>query len=115
MTLGTGFRILMSRWRKEKPTDDIIKKRELCFNCEYNSLNMKKMPLNKKILKNLSDLYSFICGKLDEDNLGNCTACDSCSIFYKSLDDEHCPHPLGDKWKSIYTPNSGQKNKEQWK
>lgn len=112
MTLGTGFRILMSRWKRGKLTEDVIKKRELCAKCEYNSLNMKKIPLKKKVMKELSDFYSLICGKLDEDSLGNCTACDSCSIFYKSLDEEHCPHPLGDKWKSIYIPNSGQKIKK---
>jgi hypothetical protein len=115
MTINTGFKILMSRWRKENLIEDIIKKRELCAICEYNSLNMEKIPLGKRLLKRASDFYSFICGKLHEDNLGNCTACESCSIFFKTADEEHCPHPLGDKWKSVYIPNSAQKNKKQWK
>mgnify|MGYP003560559386 CR=1 FL=1 len=36
MTLGTGFRILMSRWKRGKLTEDVIKKRELCAKCEHN-------------------------------------------------------------------------------
>ena len=115
MTKSIGFKIIMSRWRKENKTEEVFNKRIVCSTCEYNSLNMYKVPLKKRILKNLSDLYSFICGKLDDDNLGNCTVCESCSIFFKSQDEQICPHPLGDKWKSIYIPNSAQKIKNKSK
>lgn len=71
---------------------------------------MQKIPLSKSILKALSDFYSWIMGKSDEDSLGVCGICD-CSVYYKSVDEDKCPHPEGNKWKSIYEPNSGQKQK----
>ena len=77
-------------------------------------MNLEKIPLNKLIYKKLSDFYSFICGKSEEDNLGNCVACESCSVYYKTQDEEEkCPHPQGNQWKSIYNPNSAQNKK--WK
>lgn len=101
----------MSRWKKGTDSEEVERKREICKTCEYNSLNVNpdKVPLNKAFLKWLSDFYSKLAGKQDEDNLGNCLACDACSIFYKTEDENHCPHPRGDKWnsewRSIYIEN----------
>lgn len=96
------IRILFSRKKKktqnkeeEKQIQERIKE---CLKCPYNSLNMEKIPLNKRILKFLSDLYSRIMGKSNVDNKGNCTACNSCSVYYKAqeLEFEDCPKG---KWK----------------
>lgn len=103
--------IVLSRIKKPKEDWIVEEKRKICKVCNYNSKNMQKIPLSKSILKVLSDFYSWIMGKADEDNLGNCLACESCSIYYKSVDENHCPHPEGDKWWSIYEPNSAQKQK----
>lgn len=91
--------IIFSRIKKPKEDEEVIRKRSICKKCEYNSINVEKIPFNKLILKKLSDFYSLIAGKKDEDSLGNCTACSSCSIFYKTLYEYHCPHPKGDRWK----------------
>ncbi len=103
--------IALSRIKKPKEDWTVEEKRKLCKVCEYNSLNVQKIPLFKLILKNLSDFLSWITNKAEEDNLGNCLACESCSIFYKTVDEEHCPHPEEDKWRSIYLPNSAQNEK----
>ena len=103
-------KIILSRLKKTKEEEFVKQRREICRVCEYNSLNREKIPLNKLILKKLSDFYSLITGNLEVDVLGNCTACESCSIYYKSLDEEHCPHPNEDKWVSIFIPNSAKKN-----
>ena len=90
----------MSRFRKYKEDIIVDRKRKVCSVCEYNSLNTENISKKKSFLIKLSNFYSWICGKADLDILGNCTACESCSIYYKTLDEEHCPHPTGDKWKS---------------
>lgn len=102
--------ILLSRIKKPKEDWIVEEKRKICKVCNYNSKNMQKIPLSKSILKNLSDLYSWIMGKSEEDNLGNCGIC-GCSVYYKSADEDKCPHPNGDKWWSIYEPNSAQNKK----
>lgn len=101
----------MSRFKKGTNSEEVQRKREICRKCDYNSNNVApdKVALSKRILKYLSDLYSKLAGKQDEDNLGNCLACDSCSIYYKTEDEDHCPHPNGDKWnsewRSVYIQN----------
>lgn len=98
--------IILSRNKKPQNEKWIEERREVCKHCNYNTINMKSIPLTKRLLKYLSDLYSFMWGTLDKDNLGNCSACDSCSIFYKTEEDtEECKHPIENQWKSIYIPN----------
>jgi len=92
-------KIILSRIKKPKEDEEILRKRGICKKCEFNSLNMEKIPFNKLFLKKLSDFYSFIMGKEDEDILGSCESCMSCSVYYKSIYEDYCPHPTGDKWK----------------
>lgn len=47
----------------------------------------------------LSDMLTYITVRgIKEDNLGNCTKCNSCSIFYKTreIEYEDCPD---NRWK----------------
>lgn len=86
--------IILSRFNKPKENEEVLRKRSICKVCEYNSLNMDKIPLNKLIFKKLSDFYSFLAGKTEEDNLGSCFGCKACSIYYKILmsdEGEDCP------------------------
>lgn len=92
--------IITSRFTKPKEDKETERKRKICRSCEFNSLNSVKIKLSKRILIKMSDFYSWITGKGEEDNLHNCTACESCSIYYKTLYEDHCPHPKGDKWKT---------------
>jgi hypothetical protein len=97
----TIFRtILQSRFKKTNESDDVERKRAICKKCEYNSLNLQKIEFKKRALIKLSDFYSWITGNKKKDNLGNCTSCDSCSILYKTVDEQYCPHPTEDKWKT---------------
>lgn len=77
--------IILSRIKKPKEDKETERKRSICKKCEYNSLNMERLPFKKLVLKKLSDLLSLVAGKKDEDNLGVCTACESCSIYFKIL------------------------------
>lgn len=97
--LKKGLTILNSRLKKDKETEEVLRKRAICKGCDYNSKNMELISFDKKILKTLSDFYSLITFNRDKDNLHNCMACQACSIFYKTLDEDKCPHPKGDKWK----------------
>lgn len=92
--------IIKSRLTKPRTDKEIERKRAICASCEYNTKNMEKISLYKRVLKSLSDFYSWVMNKKDEDNLGNCEACSSCSIFYKSIYETECPHPKTDKWKN---------------
>lgn len=88
--------IILSRIKKPKEDKETARKREICRTCEYNSKNIEKIPLKKLLIKKLSDFYSYIMGRADEDNLGNCLACESCSVYYKTMfDSEECPK---NKW-----------------
>lgn len=91
--------VILSRFTKPKEGLEVLRKRKICKGCEYNSLNVEKIELKKKLLIWFSDFYSKVTGNKEEDSLGNCIACSSCSIFYKSLYEDHCPHPTEDKWK----------------
>jgi len=57
-----------------------------------------EIPKSKKFLIRLSNFYSLITGQKHKDKFGNCTACDSCSIYYKAREGEweNCPE---NKWK----------------
>lgn len=83
--MKTLIKIIKSRFTKPKTNKEIERKRSICKVCEFNSLNAEKIELKKELLKKLSDFYSWITGKAEEDNLGNCTFCSSCSIYYKIL------------------------------
>lgn len=91
------LKILNSRFKKDldkKRTED---RRKECAKCVFNSLHAEKISISKRILIFLSDFYSKITFKKEEDNLGNCISCKSCSIFYKTKEeDEYCPQ---NKWK----------------
>lgn len=93
--------IILSRIKKPKISKLVEYRREVCKNCEYNTLNLEHIPPIKLIIKKLSDFYSWITGNSDVDVLGNCGKC-GCSIFYKTRDEDECPE---DKWVSIYIPN----------
>lgn len=101
--------IVLSRLKKPKTTALVEYKREICKKCEYNTLNLEYIPPFKRFIKKLSDFYSWITGNSEVDVLGNCTACAVCSLYYKTRDEDECPHPEGDKWKSIYIKNSAKK------
>jgi len=91
-------RIVKSRFKKDNIEPFVVERRKECAKCEYNSLNAQKVPYFKRVLIMLSDFYSFITGNKEEDSLGNCLACEACSIYYKSAEElEDCK--LG-KWKS---------------
>ena len=101
--------IISSRLKKTKTSGLVEYRREICKICEYNTLNLEYISPIKLVIKALSDFYSWITGNSEVDVLGNCSACEMCSIYYKSRDEEECSHPDGDKWKSIYIPNKKQK------
>lgn len=87
--------IIKSRFNKEPETEETKRRRSACKICEFNSKNVKRISLIKKILIKLSDFYSWITGNKNEDNLHNCGVC-GCSIYYKSAEkEEKCPK---NKW-----------------
>ena len=111
--------IIKSRFTKPKESKEIKRRREICLGCEYNSNNISKLSTYKSFLaslsafyswitgkektsvelkKALSNLYSKIAGKEEEDSLNECNYC-GCSIYYKTMYETVCPHPKGDKWK----------------
>jgi len=111
INLGVLGKIVSSRFKKGDFGEKELKKLKICKKCEFNSLNVEKSPLNKRVLKWWSDLYSKLTGNAEKDILGSCTACASCSVYYKVLmsnGGEDCPKGY---WKSIYMPNSARKEK----
>ncbi len=76
--------IVKSRFKKNKEEAWVEDRRKICKGCEYNSKNVEKIGLTKKLTIKLSDFYSFITGKKKEDNLGSCLACEACSIYFKT-------------------------------
>ena len=112
MTLGTGFRIFSTRF---KENSNFAKERmKICEVCEFNTKNMQSITLKQRVLNFFSNLVTLVTtGKLNEDESA-CSIC-GCTLSFKVLEEgTSCPAEPS-KWKSIYTPNSGQKNKEQWK
>lgn len=84
--------IIFSRIQKPNNEKWVADRRKECYKCEWNTENQKRIPFEKLVIKKLSDSFSWLVGKSQEDNLGNCTACSSCSIFYKSAEKvEDCP------------------------
>ena len=88
--------IIFSRFKKPKIEPWIQKRRDLCKKCKWNTLNQVRLPIKVRFIKWLSDLYSWITGNSKNDNLGNCTACEICSIYYKTAEKvEYCEK---EKW-----------------
>jgi len=97
---------VLSRLKKKNQEDYVIKRRRICAVCSWNTKNQETLSLKVRTIKALSDFYSWITGNAEEDNLGNCTACEICSIYYKSFEEtEDCEKG---KWKSIYIENKKQ-------
>lgn len=91
--------IVLSRFKKENQEEWVEVRRSICKPCVFNSKNQEKIKFNKRVLILLSDFYSFITGNKEKDNLGNCTACESCSIAFKTLEPyESC---IKGKWDYI--------------
>lgn len=96
MTDNTVLRIIKSRFKKGED-EETKRLRAICKSCEFNSKNVEKIPIKKRILIFLSDTLSLVMGRKEEDNLGNCLGCESCSIYYKTREYEweDCPK---NKW-----------------
>ena len=91
--------IILSRFKKQNQTEWVKERKKECKKCPFNSKNQEKIKFNKRVLILISNFYSFITGNLSKDNLGNCTACKSCSIYYKVEEPyESCPKG---KWEHI--------------
>lgn len=101
--------IIKSRLTKPKTDKEIERKRAICASCEYNTKNMEKISLYKKVLKSLSDFYSRISGNAEDDVLGNCSIC-TCSVFYATIyeNEDYCKKG---KWKTINKNGSNKSNK----
>lgn len=91
--------IILSRFKKQNQEEWVEVRRSICKTCIFNSKNQKKIKFNKRVLILLSDFYSFITGNKEKDNLGNCTYCDSCSIYYKT--EEKLEQCEAGKWNYI--------------
>lgn len=100
--LAKLWRIILSRFKKEKEEQWIKERREACLNCQYNSLNSPHKSLKNKILKNLSDFYTWITFSNIEDR-GECEC--GCPITLKTAEkEEECWAKVNkndDKWKNI--------------
>jgi hypothetical protein len=91
--------IILSRFKKENQAEWIEVRRKECKACPFNSKNQTRVQFKKSVLIWLSDFYSFVTFNRNKDNLGNCTACESCSIYYKTSEKyEYCPD---EKWNYI--------------
>ncbi len=95
--------IILSRFKNNKEEEWVKERRSICLGCNYNSLYDSGLRNHNFFLAMtfaLSRFYSWLCGKSEEDVLGECTIC-GCSIFYKSEEDsEICG---ADKWEDIST------------
>lgn len=93
--------IIFSRFKKPNEESFIKARRKICASCEYNTKNIENLKFAVKVVKFFSDLYSYITGNKNVDTLGNCTACEICSIYYKTAEKvEQCPaNPT--KWNRI--------------
>lgn len=101
-------RIIKSRFLKVKEKW-VYQRRDICKDCPLNSKNLEKLTAKQKILNFFSKLLTKITFAESED-LGECTheEC-GCDIFFKTQVKEEICHD--NKWKSIYIPNTAQKQK----
>lgn len=89
--------IFKSRFRKQREEEWVQERRVTCLGCEYNSLNDTSSTITQDFLAALSYFYSWITGRAKDDNLGNCNYCESCSIYFKTSEEEESCF----KWKVI--------------
>ncbi len=83
--------IAFSRFKKPNEESWVDRRRSTCASCKWNTLNQERLSLKVRIIKWLSDTFSFLSGNKEVDTLGNCTACEVCSIYYKSAESvEEC-------------------------
>ncbi len=103
--------IILSRIKKTKVEKWAKERMKICRDCPYNTKNQEKISTKQKIVRFFSNLLTFITtGRFNEDN-SECGIC-FCTLTYKvTTKQEVCEHPDGDKWKSVYIPNSAQKIK----
>lgn len=93
--------IIFSRFKKPNKESFIEARRKICSTCEYNTKNINKLKFSVRVIKFFSDLYSLVTGNKEVDTLGNCTACEVCSIYYKTAEKvEQCP-AKPEKWTRI--------------
>lgn len=107
------WRIIKSRFRKETGEEWIGLRRQKCKECCYHINPQDKRTAKQKIIKALSDFYTWITLS-ENDDLGECGIC-FCPTFYATREVESecsAKEKYGDdKWKSIYIPNTGQNKK----
>lgn len=105
--------VCLSRVKKTKTEQWIKDRRKICYVCPYNTRNLDKISFKQKVSRFFSNCLTLIMtGRLNEDN-SECSIC-TCTLTYKTKSEyEGCNHPVEDQWKSIYLPNSAQK--EKWK
>lgn len=93
--------IIFSRFKKPNKEYWVINRRAICAKCNFNTKNIESLPFKTRVIKFLSDKYSYITGNRKIDNLGNCTACEVCSIYYKTAESvEQCPAKPA-KWERL--------------
>jgi len=110
--IGKIKMIALSRLKQVEEEEFVTQRRAICKDCRFNSKNVLYIRVYKRILKYFSDFYSLITFNKDVDTLGNCLACESCSIYYKTLEvtkSEICPQG---KWKHIKLPRKPRTTKK---
>lgn len=95
--------IIKSRFKKNTEDKEAKRLRSICKSCEFNSKNLDYIPWKKRVLIAVSDTYSWMTGKKEEDSLGNCSIC-TCSVYYKTQEYkfEECPK---NKWQTTIKMN----------
>ena len=101
--------IILSRIKKTKNDKWIQDRRNICSVCPKNTKNMSSVSLKIKLIKALSNFYTWILFK-PKTNFGNCSIC-GCDVFYSTREKESECSDDPPKWKSIYFPNDAQKEK----
>lgn len=98
--------IVFSRFQKPNEESFVTARREICAKCEFNTKNLDTITIGTRIVKFFSDAYSWVTGNKEVDVLGNCTACEICSIYYKTAERvEQCPaKPM--RWKKVPLPRT---------
>lgn len=102
--------IVLSRFKKNQNEDWVRARRTVCATCPYKLTD--KRTAKQKLLKYLSDFYTWIT-RADNEDLGECFC--SCPIYFLTADPKSecsAKEEYGeDRWKSIYIPNKAQKEK----
>lgn len=96
-------RIILSRFKKETKEKWIKDRRVICLGCTFNTLNQERVTLKVRILRALSNFYTFITFS-ERKKLGFCGIC-GCDLYYSTRENESECSDTPPKWKSIYIPN----------